>query len=180
MLARVGWVDKSGKKNNSESGPARRPFALAVYGLIQPQAGLYFIHPFRVCTGLLLHSFHSSSSTQSLFFSFLFVLFVPPETRPAIHLQPRHATVTAFTTLHPFFFQPTRGIALASVSLILQASLVTTQPTITTSQSIQSSIHDPSIKLKDVITSTKRGDNIAFPPCPHSLRDQSVCARFKV
>lgn len=183
MLARVGWVDKSGKKSNSESGPARRPFALAVYRLIQPQAGLYFIHPFRVCTGLLLHSFHSSSSTQSLFFSFLFVLFVPPETRPVIHLHSRHATATPQprpSRPYILFFQPTRGIALASVSLILQASLVTTQPTITTSQSIQSSIHDPSVKLKDVITSTKRGENIAFPPCPHSLRDQSVCARFKV
>lgn len=124
-----------------------------------------------------LFSFFLFDPISLLFFSIC--PFSSPETRPAIHLHPRHATATAFTTLHPFF-QPTRGIALASVSLILQASLVTTQPTITTSQSIQSSIHEPSIKSKDVITSTKRGENIAFPPCPHSLRDQSVCARFKV
>lgn len=127
MLARVGWVDKSGKKSNSESGPARRPFALAVYRLIQPQAGLYFIHPFRVCTGLLLHSFHSSSSTQSLFFSFLFVLFVPPETRPVIHLHSRHATATAFTTLHPFF--PTNAGHRPRICIVNPSSITCHDPT---------------------------------------------------
>lgn len=115
------------EKNNSESGPARRPFTLAVYRLIQPQAGLYFIHPFRVCTGLLLHSFHSSSSTQSLFFSFLFVLFVPPETRPAIHLHPRHVTATAFTTLHPFF--PTNAGHRPRICIVNPSSITCHDPT---------------------------------------------------
>lgn len=129
-----------------------------------------------------LFSFFLFDPISLLFFS------ICPSGNPPCHpstFPPRHSHATATPQPQPsrpyiLFFQPTRGIALASVSLILQASLVTTQPTITTSQSIQSSIHDPSVKLKDVITSTKRGENIAFPPCPHSLRDQSVCARFKV
>lgn len=107
MLARVGWVDKSGKKSNSESGPARRPLCSRRLPPDPASSWVIFYSPLPRMhwPPFALFSFFLFDPISLLFFSICpFCSSGNPPCHPST-FPPRHshATATAFTTLHPFF-----------------------------------------------------------------------------